>query len=162
MSNMNGNDPNRLLNEVRNIDNAINELQGDLDHLKMMQNRAADDTTASSGSNASTPQKEAERLSNMTFVKYQQLGERVKKLKTDPESGNPRNAPQIGKVDRRLRTMIQVFQQQDKDFRKKQQDSAAREYRIVRPDASEAEVREAVEAGGQIFSQAVCILISAR
>ena len=156
---MNGNDPNRLLNETRSLDRAVDELQGDLDRLAMMQNRALDDTDTSS---RSPVQQEVDKLSQRTIGTYTQLTQRVKKLKSDPESGNPRNAPQVGKIDRRLKTMIQKSQRQDSDYRKRLQERIAREYRIVRPDASDAEIREATEDPNntQIFSQAVCNIIS--
>lgn len=155
MANMNGNDPNRLLNEVRNIDRAIDQLQGDLDRLKMMQSRAADDTEPDA--NRSPAQKEVNKLTTIIIETYTGLTSRVRALKSDAESGSPRNAPQVGKVDRRLKTMIQRFQAQDSEYRKNIQDRIAREYRIVRPDASEAEVREIQQDlnNTQIFSQAV-------
>jgi syntaxin 1B/2/3 len=150
MANMNGNDPNRLLNETRAIDRAIDELEGDLGRLGMMQNRAVEDTNPAIAN-------EVDRLSQNAIVKYKEATQRVKRLKSDPESGNPRNAPQVGKVNRRLKTMINKFQQQETAHRKQLQDAVARQYRIVRPDASDAEVREAVEDSGntQVFSQAV-------
>jgi hypothetical protein len=85
----------------------------------------------------------------------------VKNIKQDPESGNPRNAPQVGKVDRRLKTTITRSQQLERDFRRKAQEQIERQYRIVRPDASDAEVREAVEdtSNQQVFSQAVRITL---
>lgn len=150
MSNMNGNDPNRLLNETRAIDRAIDQLEQDLERLKLMHRRAEDDS-------GSQVQPEVNRLSSEIMESYQGLVARIRRLKQDPESGNPRNAPQVGKVDRRIKTMINKFQQADSDHRKKLNERSAREYRIVRPDASDAEVREAIEDSGnqQIFSQAV-------
>lgn len=152
MSNMNGNDPNRLLNECRNIDRAIDDLEQDLERLKVMHHRAEDD----SGSGV---QEQVNRESSRIMETYQGLVARVRKIKQDPESGNPRNGPQVGKIDRRIKTMINKFQQADSDHRKKLNDRSAREYRIVRPDASDAEVREAIEDSGnqQIFSQAVIL-----
>jgi DNA repair exonuclease SbcCD ATPase subunit len=91
------------------------------------------------------------------MTKYRGLVSRVKNIKQQPESGNPRNAPQVGKVDRRLKTAINQYQQVEREFRKASQDQMARQYRIVRPDASDAEVREAVEDPNnqQIFSSAL-------
>ncbi|ETN38804.1 uncharacterized protein HMPREF1541_06843 [Cyphellophora europaea CBS 101466] len=152
MSNMNGNDPNRLLNECRNIDRTIDELEEKLERLKLMHRRAIDD--AATNSNVQT---EVESQSSDIMNTYRAIVARVKKIKQDPESGNPRNAPQVGKVDRRIKTMINRFQQADSDHRKKLNERSAREYRIVRPDASDAEVREAIEDSGNqaIFSQAL-------
>lgn len=153
MSNMNGNDPNRMLNECRNIDRAIDDLEQNLERLKVMHHRAADDTQL--GSDRSL-QAQVTALADQIMDTYRELGNRVKKVKSDPESGNPRNAPQVGKIDRRLKTMINKYQQADSDYRKRLQERSAREYRIVRPDASDAEVREATEdSDQQIFSQAL-------
>jgi syntaxin 1B/2/3 len=157
---MNGNDPNRLLNKTRTIDREIDELQGDLDRLKMMQDRAFHDTQMSREQDERSVHKEVERLAERVIARYRDLTAQIQRLKSDPESGNPRNAPQVGKVDRRLKKMINAAQQQDVDYRKKLQERSAREYRIVRPDASDAEVREATQDPGntQIFSQAVCVV----
>jgi syntaxin 1B/2/3 len=54
--------------------------------------------------------------------------------------------------------MINQFQQQGSSYSKKQEERIIREYRVVRPDASDAEVREAIEdPNTQVFSQAVSI-----
>ena len=154
MQNMNGaNDPNRMLNETRSIDQAISDVERDLEQLRSVQSRAARDPDTSA---RSPLQREVDRLSEEIIQRYTALTARVKKLKQDPESGSPRNAPQVGKVDRRLKGMINKYQQQESQYRKDLQERNAREYRIVRPDASDAEVREATEdSNQQVFSQAV-------
>lgn len=154
MTNLNGNDPNRILNQCRDIDRGIDSIESDLQRLKSLQDRFVDDVD---GSKESPLRKELDRLSAETMNKYKSIGARVKAVKQDPQSGNPRNAPQVGKVDRRLKTVINKCQQNDRDYRNKLQERMAREYRIVRPDASDAEVREAVEDPNntQVFSQAV-------
>ena len=151
---MNGaNDPNRLLNETRSIDQAISDVERDLEQLKSVQSRAARDPDTSA---RSPLQREVDRLSEEIIQRYTALTARVKKLKSDPESGSLRNAPQVGKADRRLKGMINKYQQQESQYRKELQERNAREYRIVRPDASDAEVREATEdSNQQVFSQAV-------
>ena len=151
---MNGNDPNRLLNEVRAIDQAIDKLESDIQRLKVMHDRSIQDTNADP---KSPVQKEVDRLSGALIRDYTSLTSRVTNLKSDPQSGNPRNAPQIGKVNRRLKSMVQTYQRADSDYRAGIKENIARQYRIVRPDASDAEVREATEdtSNTQIFSQAV-------
>ena len=156
---MNGNDPNRILNEIRAIDQSIDGIESDIERLKLMQDRSArDPNPVQTGI-----QQEVDRLSSKLIEKYQQMTHRVTRLKSDPESGNPRNGLQVGKVDRRLKRMIQAYQRADSDYRAKVKENIAREYRIVRPDASEAEVREATEdtSNTQVFSQAVGISYSA-
>uniref|UniRef100_L2FRG1 Snare domain containing protein n=1 Tax=Colletotrichum fructicola (strain Nara gc5) TaxID=1213859 RepID=L2FRG1_COLFN len=97
-------------------------------------------------------------LSSETMTQYRSLTDRVRQVKSTPEGQTPKNSPQVGRVDRRLKGAIQQYQQVESQFRKRTQDQMARQYRIVRPDADEREVREAVEdagAGAQIFQQAV-------
>lgn len=154
MRNMNGNDPNRILNECRAVDQAIDEIEADLQRLKGLQSRYLADTNTS----AQSPLRiEVDRTGENIMTKYRGLVSRVKNIKQQPESGNPRNAPQVGKVDRRLKTAINQYQQVEREFRKSSQEQMARQYRIVRPDASDAEVREAVEDPNnqQIFSSAL-------
>lgn len=151
---MNGADPNRILNECRAVDQAIDELEADLQRLKGLQSRYLADTNTS----AQSPLRlEVDRTGDNIMTKYRGLVSRVKNIKQQPESGNPRNAPQVGKVDRRLKTAINQYQQVEREFRKASQDQMARQYRIVRPDASDAEVREAVEDPNnqQVFSSAL-------
>lgn len=153
MSNLGGNDPNRILNECRAIDRAIDEVEADLQTIRGLQRSFLSDPDASPNSPLG---QRLDQDTNDVKAKYRSLVNRVKKIKSDPESGNPRNAPQVGKVDRRLKTTINQFQQNERDYRKEAEAQMARQYRIVRPDASDAEVREAVESPNQqIFSQAV-------
>jgi len=154
MRNVNGADPNRVLNECRAVDQAIDEIEGDLQRLRGLQSRYLADTNTS----AQSPLRiEVDRTGENIMTKYRGLVTRVKAIKSQPESGNPRNAPQVGKVDRRLKTAINQYQQVEREFRKASQEQMARQYRIVRPDASDAEVREAVEdpSNQQIFSSAL-------
>lgn len=60
-------------------------------------------------------------------------------------------------MDRRIRKAINNFQQVESQFRKDVQDQQRRQYLIVNPDATEQEIREVTEAGGdtQIFQQAL-------
>lgn len=154
MRNVNGADPNRVLNECRAVDQAIDEIEADLQRLRGLQSRYLADTNTS----AQSPLRiEVDRTGESIMTKYRGLVTRVKNIKSQPESGNPRNAPQVGKVDRRLKTAINQYQQVEREFRKASQEQMARQYRIVRPDASDAEVREAVEDPNnqQIFSSAL-------
>ncbi|KFZ14731.1 hypothetical protein V502_05926 [Pseudogymnoascus sp. VKM F-4520 (FW-2644)] len=146
-------DPNAILNECRQIDNGIEGIERNLETIRMLQQRALDDPDSSQQS-ATNSQLDA--VSSETMTMYRSFAARIKSLKQQPESGSPKNAPQLGKVDRKLKTAINQYQNVESDFRKKLQTQMARQYKIVRPDASEAEVREAVEdTNQQVFSQAL-------
>ena len=157
MTNMNGSNgqgQDRILNEVRAIDRAVDEIENELERLSGLHNRYLADTDTSA---TSALGKEVDRLGDSIMLKYRGLVGRVRTIKSNPESGNPRNAAQVGKVDRRVKTAINQYQQIDREYRKNCQTQVARQYRIVRPDATDAEVRDVVENGTnqQVFSDAL-------
>ena len=147
-------DPNRILNECREIDRGIDEIQQSLANLAALQQRSLDDPDSSANSQTN---RQLDAISTDTMGMYRNFAGRIKSIKQNPESGSPKNSPQVGKIDRKLKKAIQDYQSMDSTFRKKLQEQMARQYRIVRPEASEAEVREAVEdtSNQQVFSQAL-------
>ncbi|KAL9584660.1 MAG: hypothetical protein Q9203_004576 [Teloschistes exilis] len=149
-----GRDPNAILNECRDIDKGIDSIERNLERLRFLQQRAIDDTDASQNTQTN---RELDALSSETMTLYRNFGHRLKTIKGMKESGDPRNSPQVGRVDRKLKAAINEYQQVDRDFRQKLSAQMERQYRIVRPDASDAEVREAVEdtSNNQVFSQAL-------
>ncbi len=151
-----GNDPNAILNECREIDRGIDSIQRNLTQLRTLQKQSLDSSDTSPQSPAN---RELDRMRADTMTLYRSFAARVKNLKSRPESGSPKNAPQVGKVDRRLRAVIQEYQTLEQDCRRQLQLQIERNYRIVNPDASEDEVRRVVEdtSSNQIFSQAVRI-----
>ncbi|KAF4978519.1 hypothetical protein FZEAL_5117 [Fusarium zealandicum] len=148
-------DPNAILNECRDIDRGIDAVEQNLEELRMIQQRTLDDADSSASSAAN---RQLDSLSTDTMSLYRGLTERVRVVKSNPDSQSTKNNPHVLRVDRRLKSAIQQYQQVESQFRKRTQDQMARQYRIVRPDASEAEVQEAVEdtsGGGQMFQQAL-------
>lgn len=142
-----------VLNEVSEINRGIDMIDRNLEQLKMLQQRALDDADASASSNTN---RQLDALSSETMAQYRSLTERVRKLKSNPES-QQKFGQQVRRVDGRLKDAIRAYQGVESAFRKKTQEQMARQYRIVRPDADEAEVRAAVEdqTGGQVFQQAL-------
>lgn len=140
--------PQAILDECREVDRALDELDDQLNHLERVFRQVL--------ARPDMPSGEINSLSSQIMTGYRGLVSRVKNIKSKPESGNPRNAPQVGKVDRRLKATIQRYQTLEADFRRDSQQAAERQYRIVRPDATDAEVREAVQdPDAPIFQQAL-------
>lgn len=143
-----GANPQAMLEECREIDRALDQLDEQLNNLDGVFRRVL--------ARPDMPSGEINSLSSQIMTGYRALVSRVKNIKSKPESGSPRNAPQVGKVDRRLKATINRYQQLESDFRNQSQAAAERQYRIVRPDATDAEVREAVsDPDAPIFQQAV-------
>jgi syntaxin 1B/2/3 len=143
-----GADPNAILNECREVDRALDRIDSQLDELESMFKQVL--------ARPDMPSSRITDLSSQIMTGYRALVARVKNIKSKPESGNPRNAPQVGKVDRRLKTTINKYQNLEADFRRDSQAAAERQYRIVKPDATDEEVRQAVEdPEAPIFQQAL-------
>lgn len=142
-----------MLNECAEIGKGIDTIDRNLNQMRMLQDRSLNEADSS----ASGTSRQLDALSSETMAHYRTLVERVRILKSNPESRTPKNQPQVQRIDRRLKEAINAYQQVEAQFRKKNQDQMARQYRIVRPEADENEVRAAVEdpTGGQIFQQAL-------
>lgn len=141
------NDASDILDQCRGIDKAIDDLESQLLDLQGLHSRVLNDRASNT---------EVDRRNAEIMAAYRNLGDKLKKVKSNRESGSPRNAPQVGRVDRKLKKAINDYQRVESDFRKQMQEQQARQYRIVRPDATDIEVQEAVEEpNAQIFQQAV-------
>lgn len=148
-----GKDPKRaILDECAGLDRAIDEVQADVAAIQKLQGTIISDPDPST----STARLDSETANAMQA--YRGLVDRIKRLKGKPEASNPTIAPQIRRVNTKLQESLTAFRSVDADFRKRMQEQIARQFRIVRPDATEEEVRAVVEnsAGNtQMFSQAL-------
>ncbi|KAF2192276.1 t-SNARE [Zopfia rhizophila CBS 207.26] len=143
-----GADPNAILNECREVDRALDQINGQLDNLGRVFKAALAQPDKPSG--------EISSLSSQIMTGYRALVTRVKNIKSKPESGSPRNAPQVGKVDRRLKQTINRYQTLEAEFRRESQAATARQYLIVNPNATDEEVQQAVEnPTAQVFQDAL-------
>jgi syntaxin 1B/2/3 len=141
-------DPNAILNECREVDRALDDLVAQLERLKGVFGQVL--------ARPDMPSGEINDLSSQIMTSYRNLVNRVKNIKSKPESGSPRNAPQVGKVDRRLKKTLETYQGIEAEFRKNSRAAAERQYRIVAPDATDIEVQAALQdPEAPIFQQAV-------
>ncbi|KAH7027765.1 t-SNARE [Microdochium trichocladiopsis] len=143
-----------IFDEISQVNRGIDTIDQNLNQLKMLQQRSLDEADSSGSSNTS---RQLNDLSADTMAQYRTLTDQVRQIKSNREAQQPKYRAQVGNVDRRLKQAIQAYQQVESQYRKRTQDQMARQYRIVRPDASEDEVRAAVEdqTGGQVFQQAL-------
>ena len=136
-----------ILDKCREINNGINKIEESLSRLEKIQQHALDDPDVSTQSS----------IIQQLDADYQHLAGRIKSMKKQPDSREPINAPHIRRIDRRLKDIVQAYYELDSTFRKNRREQRARQYRIVRPEATEEEVQKAVEdtASQQVFSQAL-------
>jgi syntaxin 1B/2/3 len=144
---------NSVLDVCRDILQAITDLERQLDQLETLHGRFVNEAEAS----GSSTQRQMDAMAADTMSSYRSLTQRVRELKSKPESRQPINTRQVNNVDTRLKDAIRRFQRLESQFRKKTTEGMERQYRIARPDMSEAEIKDAVQndTGGQIFQQAL-------
>jgi syntaxin 1B/2/3 len=141
-----------VLDECTDIHGAIQNLESQLGALSGLQKRALDDADMTSGSNT---KRELDNLTQSIMDQYRALTDRVKLVKSNPDSRHPRNVAQVNKTDRDLRRAIQKFQELEAASRKDMQARMERQARIVHPNATDAEIADIVNSDTQIFQQAV-------
>ncbi|KAJ6785758.1 hypothetical protein PWT90_04848 [Aphanocladium album] len=151
---MAGSDGNAILTECRAIDKGIEEVQVNLQEMTTLQNRARHETDSSANSSANN---QIKALSDKTMVLYRDLTNRVRTLKSNPEANSSKNKAQVGRIDRSLKQAIQDFQRLESEFRKQNKEQVARQYLIVKPNATPDEVAAVVEDPNveQVFNQAL-------
>lgn len=134
-------DPNAILNEVRDVDNGITQIEVTIKELRRLQKMSLNEPDTSPESKTNI---ELRKTSTQVTAMYKNLVERLTVIKQKPESGSPRNAPQVGKVNRRLKNAFQTYREEENSFEQALRAQAVRQYRTVNPNASPEEIEEVV------------------
>ncbi|KAM0478219.1 hypothetical protein ACHAPX_005409 [Trichoderma viride] len=147
-------DPNAIRNECRDISNSVRQVESSLEQIKVLQSRVLSDVDSSSSSQSN---RQLDALTTETTATYRSLVERVRTIKSKPEGRSAMNSSHVDRVDREVKAVITKYQTVESEFQAAVKQQMGRQYRIVRPDATEEEVQAAVEdtGNGQIFSQAM-------
>ncbi|KAG5296507.1 syntaxin family protein [Histoplasma capsulatum G186AR] len=148
------NDKRAILNQCKDIEQGIDEVERYIEQIQGLYRRLLTDADPT---RENAIRSQADGLANDAKRLYQNLVQRLKGIKQTPGSGESINSAQIGRVERKLKSAITNFHAVQSDFRKDLEAQMARQYRIVRPDATDEEVKEAVQdpSQQQIFSQAL-------
>ncbi|KAM0466596.1 hypothetical protein ACHAPV_000099 [Trichoderma viride] len=147
-------DPNAIRNECRDISNSVRQVESSLEQIKVLQSRVLSDVDSSSSSQSN---RQLDALTTETTATYRSLVERVRTVKSKPEGRSAMNSSHVDRVDREVKAVITKYQTVESEFQAAVKQQMGRQYRIVRPDATEEEVQAAVEdtSNGQVFSQAL-------
>jgi syntaxin 1B/2/3 len=147
-------DPNAILNECRDVMRGVEEVEGNVIYLRDLYTGMESLTTAEE---LKAHNKTINEAQDNSKTLYRNLVERMKRIKAKPESGYPRNEKQVGATDRRLRAVMNDLQKADAEYRTRLKDQKRREYLTIEPNATEAELEEAVEdlSDTSLFQQAV-------
>jgi syntaxin 1B/2/3 len=107
---------------------------------------------------------ELENIVTQTQIRNTQIKDEIKFLERDALRRQPRNESaafknsQISVIKNSFKAQLEAFQKEESDYGQRYRDAIGRQYRIINPDATDAEVQEASNAdwGSEgVFSQAV-------
>ena len=135
-------DPRAILNACQDLNQAIDQSKQRLEELERLQKQALDDPDTSPNSQS---HRRLDAVSAEIMTMYENFTQRLKKLKESPEAGLPTNHGHINLTKTKLENAIKTYQGYDRDFNAKLRAQMERQYRIVFPDAPQAEVKLAME-----------------
>lgn len=146
--------PQALLAQCSQKSSEIDKIQADITSLQGLYARAKDVVDAKSPILA-----QIDQLSAAIMAQSRLVTNDIRKMKALPASQDEMVVAQLNRVNRKMLDTVQTYQKADSDFKKQLRAQMERQYRIVKPDATDGEVREALEEPNtRIFSQAVCFL----
>lgn len=103
---------------------------------------------------------ELESIVSQTQIRNTQIKDEIKFLEKDAarEPNNSFKRTQVEALKRTFKSQLEDFQREEADYSKRYREAIGRQYRIINPEATDAEVQEAANAdwGDEgIFTQAV-------
>jgi syntaxin 1B/2/3 len=137
-----------LFEECRQVEQDLNVLDDHLDQLKLVFQKVPFQSDVHSA--------ETSQLKSSIQNSYCAILEHIEGLRSRPGSDSARDVAHLRKVIVRLKATVQRYERIQADFRRDSEQTARRQFRIVHPKATEAEVDQAVCTPGMpIFQQAV-------
>lgn len=145
--------------EVNELRDGIDTVKANISRIESLHQRSLTDIDESTSSQT---QHQLDALVAETSALNKNLANRIKRLKSKAAS-DPAKGPQVGNLDRNFKDTLRKYQTVEAAYSKRAKEQMARQYRIVKPDASDQEVEEACSdtQGAQIFSQAVRFCLKA-
>lgn len=132
-----------FLNRVQNLRNEIKALTNDVDYIGQLHQRTLSSTDG-------TANQQLEQYVSQTQIRNTAIKDGIKGLerdlaKTTDNSRTTKNT-QLQSLKTFFKSELDKYQSIERDYQQRYRDQIARQYRIVNPDASEDEVRQAAEA----------------
>ncbi|KAI5289127.1 Plasma membrane t-SNARE, secretory vesicle fusion [Ascosphaera aggregata] len=147
-------DPYAILNQCQDIRQGVTRVKSCIDKIEALQKRLLLEADLAAENEVKA---QAENLGEEVKADYRALIERMRIIKGTPGAGEEGNARHIRQVESQLKEVIESYQKMQREYRRGVQNQVERQYRIVKPNATDAEVQEAIENAGeqQIFSEAL-------
>lgn len=139
--------------EVDEIKKSILQYDQNIDSIESLHKRSLNEI---SEEQEAYTREQIESLVDETSSLSQSLKDRIKSLQSRSTRDSTKKT-QAENLKRQFMNSIQRYQTVEATFRQRYRERAERQYRIVRPEATDAEVRSAIDdaQGEQIFSQAL-------
>lgn len=130
-----------FLSQVEGIKKSIRELTTNVDNIATLHQQSLNSTDA----RGSGP---LESLVTDTQVKNTLIKDQIKKLEVDAarSRGNQIKDTQVRQLKTSFQNQLQLYRQEEAKYEQRYREQIARQYRIVNPEATEAEVQEASQA----------------
>ncbi|KAG0149513.1 hypothetical protein CROQUDRAFT_320983 [Cronartium quercuum f. sp. fusiforme G11] len=148
-----------FMNEVSSLNDGIRSVNDNIDRIRDLHSRALSELDEAQHQSITI---QLAALTTETSRLTNNVKNRINSLKASteglPHSGDTNvRLTQVGALKKRLMDTITKYQSVEQESRQKYKARMERQYRIVKPDATEDEIRQAVDSddGGQIFSQAL-------
>ncbi|KAL5501475.1 hypothetical protein ACEPAH_8735 [Sanghuangporus vaninii] len=140
--------------EITDIQVEINKINANIDSMSRLHAKQIDAVELSGSYNTSQLESLTEETRTLSFA----LNRRIQTLSSQPVDARVARmrGPHLERVKERFKSAIERFQAEEKAYRDKTRERMARQYTIVKPDASPEEVQAVVESGQnqQIFANA--------
>lgn len=141
-----------FFSELDEIKRQLVQFSDNIDRVESLHKRSLAEVA---GENEEWTQQQIDKVGQETRGLGDSLKARIKKLEKQAARDNTKR-PQVENIKKSFMEKIQHYQAVENTYRQRYREVAERQYRIVRPDATDSEVHEAIEDshGEQIFSQA--------
>lgn len=152
-------DMNSFFTDISEIQDTIRLIDENVNKISDLHSRSLNNMDEASAQYAeqqlASIQQETSSLTNGVKNRIKLLESQNKRIPAGGDK-NVRNT-QIGAVKNRFKETIQRYQQVEQSYRQKYRARAERQFRIVKPDATQQEIKAALDddQNGQIFSQAL-------
>ena len=152
-------DMNSFFTDISEIQDTIRLIDENVNKISDLHSRSLNNMDEASAQYAeqqlASIQQETSTLTNGVKNRIKLLESQTKRVPAGGDK-NVRNT-QIGAVKNRFKESIQRYQQVEQSYRQKYRARAERQFRIVKPDATQQEIKAALDddQNGQIFSQAL-------
>lgn len=139
-----------FLSRVSYIRSEIGYLSGDVAQIERLHQQALSSAGGSGGGDGSSATQRLDALVASTSLRNTAIRDQIRALEQDrartSDGSRASKDKQVEGLKAHFKKELEAYQRKEAEYRERYREQIARQYRIVNPDASEDEVRQATEA----------------